>query len=177
MSLIRYNVATTLDGFIASLDGSTSWIMEDATIDFDALYAQFSLFIMGRKTYEVMLKYGNPLAKYTKESVVVFSTTMKADEHPGVTIVSCDVVGYVRERKKSAEKDIWVMGGGSLVGLLMEQRLVDVVEAAVMPVVIGEGIKMVGGLGSMKRLKLESVEKLESGILMTKYLVLNGNGV
>ncbi|KAK1753627.1 dihydrofolate reductase-like domain-containing protein [Echria macrotheca] len=113
MPLLRYNVATTLDGFIASSDGSTSWIIEDPTIDFDVLYAQFSLFIMGRKTYEVMLSYGrNPLAKYPKEAVVVVSTTMKPDEHPGITIVSEGVVEFVREHKREVEKDIWIMGGG-----------------------------------------------------------------
>lgn len=39
MGRIRYNVATSLDGFIASPDGTTDWIVDDASIDFAALYA------------------------------------------------------------------------------------------------------------------------------------------
>jgi riboflavin biosynthesis pyrimidine reductase len=65
------------------------------------------------------------------------------------------------------------MGGSRLVGVFMREVLVDVVEAAVMPVVIGEGVKMIEGLGGDVaeggcKLELEKVEKLEaSGILMT----------
>jgi dihydrofolate reductase len=176
MRTIRYNFATTLDGFIASQDHSTHWIVEDPTIDFDALYAEFSTFIMGRKTYEVLLKYGNPLAGRPKAAVVVVSGTMKPDEHPGVTIEGGDVVSCVRRLSEGEGKDIWVMGGGRLVGVLIEAGLVDMIEAAVMPVVIGKGVSMVSGLemgeGGVK-LQLESVKHLEgSGILMTRDRVL-----
>ncbi|KAK4443057.1 dihydrofolate reductase-like domain-containing protein [Podospora aff. communis PSN243] len=173
MRTVRYNFATTLDGFIASQDHSTHWIVEDPTIDFDALYAEFSTFVMGRKTYEVLLKYGNPLAGWPKEAVVVVSGTMKPEEHPHATIECGDVVSCVRRLREGEGKDIWVMGGGQLVGLLMEAGLVDVIEAAVMPVVIGEGVPMVSGLGRDVKLKLEGVTQLkESGILMTRYRVL-----
>ncbi|KFY32283.1 hypothetical protein V494_07877 [Pseudogymnoascus sp. VKM F-4513 (FW-928)] len=57
MPRLRYNAATTLDGFIASPDGSTDWIIEDPAVDFNALYAEFDTFLMGRKTYEVMMHY------------------------------------------------------------------------------------------------------------------------
>jgi len=182
MPLVRYNLASTLDGFIASPDHTTSWIVSDPTIDFPALHAQFSTFVMGRRTYEAMLQYDNPLAGRAKEEVLVVSTTMKEEEFPEVTIVRDPkgVVERVRELKGGEGKDVWVMGGAELVGLLMGEGLVDVVEVAVMPVLIGEGIPMVGGLGKGKemgergcRLKLEGVEALEgSGILMTRYRVL-----
>ncbi|KAI8712927.1 2,5-diamino-6-ribosylamino-4(3H)-pyrimidinone 5'-phosphate reductase [Fusarium sp. LHS14.1] len=50
MPQLRYNVATSLDGYIASSDGSADWIVDDPTIDFKALYEQFDFFVMGRKT-------------------------------------------------------------------------------------------------------------------------------
>ncbi|KAF9258397.1 riboflavin biosynthesis protein RibD C-terminal domain-containing protein, partial [Marasmius fiardii PR-910] len=142
MPSLRYNIAATLDGYIASADHTTQWITEDPTIDFPALYAQFSTFVMGRKTYETMLAFGdqNPLKGYPRENVVVVSRTL-VDEN--VTVVRNDVVGYVKALKENrVTKDIWLMGGAGLAGLLMREGLVNVVEVAVMPVVIGEGIKM-----------------------------------
>jgi len=179
MRLVRYNAATTLDGFIASLDGSTHWIVEDPTIDFDALYAEFELFVMGRKTYEVLVKFGNPLAGRPKDAVIVVSRTMKPMEHPDITIETGDVVSRVRELQEGNGKDIWVMGGGQLVGPLLEAGLVNTIEAAIMPVVIGVGVPMVSSLGKDLEggfnLKLESVKHLEGGgILMTRYSVLQG---
>ncbi len=55
---LRYNVAMSLDGFIAPPDHSTGWIVHGASIDFDGLYAEFDHFVLGRRTYELMRDQG-----------------------------------------------------------------------------------------------------------------------
>lgn len=179
MRSLIYNAAVSLDGYIASPDGSTSWIIENASIDFDALYAAFDYFVMGRKTYEVMLSFGgpNPLDKFPKHAVVVVSRTMKQNEHPNITVISGDYVQYIRELKAGNGKDIWLMGGGEIAGMCLEAGLVDGMDMAIMPVVLGRGIKMLAipdaESASAYKLELTGLEKLErSGILMTKYKVL-----
>ncbi|KAF2745778.1 dihydrofolate reductase [Sporormia fimetaria CBS 119925] len=177
MRHLRYNIAATLDGFIASPSHNTDWILEDPTIGFHALYNEFSTFILGRKTYETFLTFGdqNPLTKYHASSIIVVSTT---HSYPGVTTIKGDVAEYVRklkERSGEGDKDVWVMGGGKLVGELVEEGLVDEIEVAVMAVLIGEGVKMVEFRGEGERslgLRLEGVERKESGILLTRYRVL-----
>jgi len=177
MGRIRYNVATSLDGFIASPDGSTDWIIDDKSIDFDALYAQFSVFLMGRKTYEVLLHHGDPLKGRKRESIVVASTTLSADDNPEITVLSGGVVEFARSLKTTAERDIWLMGGGDLAAQLLAAGLVDTIEVGIMPVVIGEGIPMVTGSkmgdGGYK-LEVERLERLESGILLVNYNVVQG---
>ncbi|KAL5371219.1 hypothetical protein DPSP01_014415 [Paraphaeosphaeria sporulosa] len=174
MRQLRYNIAITLDGYIASLNHSTSWIIEDSSIDFTTLYSEFSTFIMGRKTYETMLCFGdlNPLKDYPREAIVVPSQTM---ECPDVTVIRERVMKYVRALKSEEGgkgRDIWFMGGAKLAGVLMEEDLVDALEVAVMPVVIGEGVKMMEFVGGGQiRLRLASVESKERGIIMTRYAV------
>lgn len=184
----RYNLAPTLDGFIASPDTTnpTPWITPDPTISFPALYAQFSHFLMGRLTYETMLAFAavDPsdadanllFAGRPRDAIVVLSGSMKQEEHPGVTVVSSEagMVEVVRGWRAGEGKDIWVMGGGGVSGCLVREGLLDVVEVAVMPVVIGEGVGMVeAGLGTVS-LELEEVRGLESGIVMVRYRVLYG---
>ncbi|KAH6649312.1 dihydrofolate reductase-like domain-containing protein [Chaetomium tenue] len=191
--LLRYNLAPTLNGIIASLPHHTTpWIVPDPTIDFAALYAEFDTFVMGRKTYETFLAMPageNPLKGRSRESVVVFTRDEgKRGEWGGeVTVVGdgggvggegvVEVVRGLKEREGG--KDIWLMGGGELAGLLMRAGLVDVVEAAVMPVVVAKGVKMFGEGGGEGdkgedgwKLVLEKAEALKSGILMTRYRVV-----
>ena len=49
---LRYQVAMSLDGFIAGPNGEYDWIVMDPSIDFRALYGEFDTAVMGRKTYE-----------------------------------------------------------------------------------------------------------------------------
>ncbi|RBA18307.1 hypothetical protein FPRO05_10602 [Fusarium proliferatum] len=174
MARLRYNVAASLDGYIASPDGSTTWIVEDPTIDFPALHAEFDHFIMGRKTYEVMQSFGadNPLSKRPKESVIVASRTMSQHNFPDVTVIQENVLDYIRRLKTNDGKDIWLMGGGQLAAQCLEAYLVDTVEVAIMPTLLGTGINLISSLPQNIKLELLNSTSLGSGILMTQYKVI-----
>ncbi|KAG5747876.1 hypothetical protein H9Q69_005615 [Fusarium xylarioides] len=173
MPRLRYNVAASLDGYIASPDGSTNWIIEDPTIDFPALYSEFDYFIMGRKTYETMQSFGadNPLSKRSKESVIVASRTMDSDHIPDVTVIRENVLDYIRRLKTNNGKDIWLMGGGQLATQCLEAHLVDIVEIAIMPTLLGTGMNLISSLPQSIKLQLLNSTSLGSGILMTQYKV------
>ncbi|KAF5553193.1 riboflavin biosynthesis domain-containing protein [Fusarium napiforme] len=174
MPRLRYNVAASLDGFIASPDGSTSWIIEDPTIDFPALYSEFDYFIMGRKTYQVMQSFGadNPLSKRPKESVMVVSRTMNSDHFPDITVIQENVLDYIRHLKTNEGKDIWLMGGGNLAAQCLEAHLVDTVQVAIMPTLLGTGIPLASSLPQEIKLQLSDSTSLGSGIIMTQYKVM-----
>lgn len=170
---LRYNCAVSLDGFIADPDGGYGWIVEDVSIDFDALYAGFDTFVMGRKTWDVMQAQGaaNPLRG---RRVVVASRTLQAVAEPGVTVVREDIAGHVtRLKAEPAASDIWLFGGSDLAGQLFEAGLVDRLEVALMPVLLTRGIPLLPPGGS-RRLSLVSAESLASGIQMLTYDVVRG---
>ena len=178
--LLRYNVAISLDGFIAPEDESTDWIIQDPTIDFVALYASFDVFVMGRKTYEAVTADPSfqPFKGRPKESIVVVSRSLTAHEHPGITVLANGVIDHIRALKKQTGQSIWLMGGGWLASECLAAGLLDTVEAAIMPVLLGSGYKLISTRsrrdGGSSELALRSVTKLDSGILMTKYDVIYG---
>jgi len=166
---LRYNCAVSLDGFIADPDGGYGWIVEDASIDFDALFAEFDTFVMGRKTWEVMQAQGeaNPLRG---KRVVVASRTLQ--QAPGASLVRDDVAGHAAALKAEAGgRDIWLFGGSDLAGQLFEAGLVDRLEVAVMPVLLTRGIPLLPP-GTAQRLSLVSARSLASGIQMLSYDVV-----
>src|SRR5262245_66293312 len=80
---LRYQVAMSLDGFIAGPNGEYDWIVMDPSIDFAALYKEFDTVVMGRKTYEVTTMQGGH-GEMPGIDVIVFWRTIPAATYPGV---------------------------------------------------------------------------------------------
>jgi dihydrofolate reductase len=171
---LRYQVAASLDGFIADPKGGYDWIVGDPLIDFRALYREFDAVVMGRKTWELALSQGGDGAMPGME-VIAFSRTLPPETRTGARVTSEDPATVVRELKKKKGRDIWLFGGGELFRTLLDAGLVDTVEIAVMPVLLGAGIPLLPP-GSSAKLELSDTKVLPSGIVVLAYLVEGSAG-
>jgi len=172
---LRYQVAMSLDGFIAGPNGEYDWIVMDPAIDFAALFKEFDTAIMGRKTYEVVTAQGGQGAMPGLD-VVVFSRTLPAATHPGVRIINDDPREVVAALKAKPGRDIWLYGGGQLFRSLLDAGLVDTVEPAVIPVLLGAGIPLLPPGGTTKLVLADQKTLPASGIIALSYSVPGGVG-
>ncbi|HVT98717.1 MAG TPA: dihydrofolate reductase family protein [Acidobacteriaceae bacterium] len=152
MRLVRFSAAVSLDGFIAGPKGESDWIVHDPDVDFSAMMAEFDTFLIGRKTFELMVKAKRDQPPKGVE-YVVFSRTLRAAEFPRVRIESDpgSVVGDLRSRRG---KDLWLFGGGELLGSFLAAGLVDRIEVSVIAALLGAGIPMVPAKAGPTKLKL-----------------------
>jgi len=170
MRRLRYEVAMSLDGFIAGPNGEYDWIVPDPAIDFAAIWAQFDTVLMGRKTYEVARTLRDTFSGSVSRWIVV-SNSMRAAEHPDVEIISGDLLEKVAALKAEPGKDIWLFGGGVLFRSLLDAGLVDSVEISLMPVLLGSGVPVIPE-GQHRKLRLTESKALASGIIRLKYSVV-----
>jgi dihydrofolate reductase len=169
MRIVRYNVAASLDGFIAGPDGEFDWIPHDPAVDFDALFARVDTVLLGRHSYELVRAMGEDPWK-SGSRVFVFSRTLRQDDHPSVTIVADDAAGRVRTlREEEGEGEIWLFGGGELFGSLLAAGQVDTVEVTVAPVLLGAGIPLLPPAASRTLLELRSHRHYPSGLVTLTY--------
>ena len=114
MRRVRYNVAASLDGYIATSDGRYDWIPMDPAVDFAAILAKIDTVLLGRHSYELSMGVGTPpWAPGTR--VCVFSTTLVPGAHLDVTVVSSRAGHAVAAlRAESGDGEIWLFGGGRL---------------------------------------------------------------
>lgn len=154
MRQLRYSVASSLDGFIAGPHGEFDWILADPDIDFSAMYAGFSGLVMGRRSYDVFVATGG--AAGPELPTYVYSRTLPAGTRDGITFAS-DAAQHVRQLKQSAEtKPLWLWGGGELFADLAGAGLVDGVDVAIIPIVLGNGIPLMPSRGPRLTLGLRS---------------------
>jgi dihydrofolate reductase len=153
MRRVRFSVAMSLDGYIAGPKGEADWIVMDPDIDFGALMSAFDSVVMGRKTYEATKQYSGAGAGMPGMEVYVISRTLKQEDCPGV-VVSDDATKTVAALKSRKGKDIWIFGGGELFRSLLALGLVDSVEVAVIPVLLGDGLPILPPPSARTELKL-----------------------
>jgi len=169
MKRIRYQVATSLDGYIAGPNDDFDWIVPEPEFDFAALHAQFDTLLMGRRTWEIVKEMVVGAGKDTR--VVVASRTLDPAENPGIDIIADDLEGRVRAMREQDGKDIWLYGGGQLFATLLRMGLVDTVEPAIIPILLGRGVPFLPEVDVRRRLKLDAHRTYPSGMMLLEYSV------
>jgi dihydrofolate reductase len=168
MRRVRYVIAASLDGYIAGPNGELDWIVSDPDTDFRALYDQFDAVLLGRRTYELTLKPGAPPWPPGMH-LFVFSRTLRQRDHPTVTVVAGNLKETLAALADMPGKDIWLFGGSTLFRSLLGAGLVDALEIAVSPVLLGAGIPLLPPPVERTTLTLTGHEAHKTGVVSLRY--------
>ncbi|RYZ43142.1 MAG: dihydrofolate reductase [Sphingobacteriales bacterium] len=170
----------TLNGYFKGPAGDTSWHMhgvEEGRYS-EEMLAKDNILLFGRTTYEMMasfwptemaLQHMPEVAQgMNKAEKIVFSRTMKKASWENTTIAT-DLIPGVERLKAGSDKDLAVLGSGSIITQLTEAGLADRFEIMIDPVAIGEGTPLLQGLKTKLSLKLESHRVFASGVVLLCY--------
>jgi len=165
---VRLFIATSLDGYIAGPDDDLGWLFDDGDYGYAGFYDSIDTVLVGRRTYDVAR--GFPAWPYAGRKVVVFTRTDAARVTSPDTVATtrspADVVGELRAR---AGKDLWLVGGGQLVQAFMAAGLVDDVIVSIHPLLLGDGIPLVGKGAPRLPLMLVGERRFPSGLVQLTY--------
>jgi dihydrofolate reductase len=179
MPTTQYYTATTIDGFIADERNSLDWLFEADNGDeapFASFFAGIGAFAMGATTYEWVLNHDRLLEnpdKWTAEYGDVPAWVFTHRELPpisgaSVTFVQGDVRPVHQAMTAAAgDKNIWLVGGGDLVGSFADVGLLDEVILGVAPVTLGAGAPVLPRRITSKRLRLTGMEQRDQFAYLT----------
>jgi dihydrofolate reductase len=169
MGKTRFGMTMSLDGFVANSSGEVGSLYPDfaSMRQSDALeevVASTGAVAMGRRTYD--MANGGDWSDY-EFRVPIFVLThrppARADQGRDFTFVTDGVESLMRQARAAAgDRDVTVVGGPDLGAQLLRGGLIDELEIDVMPILLGEGVRLFEGIGS-NPIALERVNIFESG--------------
>ncbi len=167
---VQYFTACTLDGFIADENNSLDWLFESPHDGDDTSWDEFigpvGALVMGATTYEWMVDHDDLLdhpekyAEYYGERPCWVFTHRDLPPIPGapLTFVSGDVTPVYDDIVRTIpDGNIWLVGGGDLVGQFDDAGLLDEVWLGMRPVFLGAGAPLLPRRITSKRLQIREV--------------------
>jgi len=160
-------IATSLDGYIAGPAGEIDWLFRDQDYGYTAFLSGIDTVLMGRRTYDVSLGFGD--YPYKGKQGFVWSRTRNG--HDGnVTFVSQDVGPFVSTLKQKPGKNIWLVGGAELVAECVRHDVIDEFMIFVHPIILGNGIALFQAPLPQRMLRITHVERFTSGLVQLSYV-------
>ena len=173
MPEIIYHVACSLDGFIADKDGKVDWLNNfndgETMEDLQEFFSSFEGIALGGHTYDFALSYGQWMSPDTP-SWVFTSRDLKILD-PSIQLTQESPTSVCQEMDKKGIKRVWLMGGGKLAASFLESDLIDEVNLSIIPIILGEGIRLFGNPNREPKLTLNENKQYSNGIVSVAYRV------
>jgi dihydrofolate reductase len=170
MGKIILYIAASLDGYIARETGDVDWLPMNTDSGYDEFYKSIDTIIMGKKTYDQILTFGEYPYKGKKSFVFSRDDSLTKDEN--VEFAS-NVEEFARKLASHHSKEnIWLVGGSELFSAFLQHKLVNEVILSVIPIVLGNGISLFQNINQEVKLELMKTTKY-CGLVELHYKILN----
>ena len=169
---IIYSVASSLDGYIATVDGGVDWLSRFHSGEENSgagnLESSADALLLGSHTYEFALKLGSwpspnkPSWVFTKRNLQVL--------HPSITLTSEAPREIAESLAGRGMRRAWLMGGGKLAASFHGEGLISRYVISVFPILLGSGVPVFAPhVSKPDALRLVSAKPFKSGIVQLTY--------
>ena len=180
--LVAFN-NVSVDGYIADRSGDMTWAKSREDAEWNAFVTANAsgggTLLFGRVTYDLMRGFWpTPQAAQQMPVVaermnnlpkVVFSRTLQKAPWNNTTLVTGDIAQAVRQMKEGSAAGLTILGSASIVSQLAQERLIDEFQMVVIPIALGAGKTMFGGMKEHLPLKLLRSRTFNNGNVLLCY--------
>jgi dihydrofolate reductase len=172
MKKIILYIAASIDGRIAEPDGGIEWfsefpITEEMNYSYKKFMASIDCILMGGRSWRELSNM-DAMGAYADKAVYVFSRH-DWGEKGNMKFITENVTERIAALRNEQGKNIWLFGGGKLVSMLLAADLVDEMQIAYIPVILGKGIPLFPEQPKESKWELTNSKNYSSGIVMVEY--------
>lgn len=158
MSVFFYG-CITMDGYLADKKHNLDWLYETGATEeteYESFYNSMDVTIMGKRTFNEIRNMPDIASVYPTTKNYVFTHTDDISTE-GFSPVNGCIIEFVKQIEP--EKNIWIVGGNTLLAPLLEADMVDCMIMQIAPVLLGAGIPLFSQKEALKRFDLKEVKK------------------
>ncbi|MCZ6789815.1 MAG: dihydrofolate reductase family protein [Chloroflexi bacterium] len=165
MRRLKLYIATSLDGYIAGPNGEIDWLEAGGDLDYGyrRFYSSIDTTLMGTATYRLTLTVDD--FPYPDKANYVFTRGTPPPDTAYVRFISGDIAGFVRSLKEQPGDDIWLVGGGQINTVMLNEALIDEIILTLFPLVLGEGIPLFAPGAKRSLFKTTGYERYATGLV------------
>lgn len=168
--LVLY-IACSVDGFIAGPGDDLSFLdamqTEGEDYGYGELLSRVDTVLMGRKTYDWVM---SQVAEFPHAGMPSYIITRSSRPSSGnIHFYNGSLSELIEKLKAQPGKDIFVDGGAALVNALLREELLDELIISVVPVLLGDGVRLFEDGGFLQNLHLKDSQHFSTGLVQLKY--------
>lgn len=173
MRVIIY-IAITPNGYIGRGNGNSDFLSGGDYLEYLKMSKKAGNMVLGRLTYEYITSHKKYRFPFSGTTAFVMTSRGIKNRWPGRVIpIQNSPREAIRLLKRKGFKTLFLAGGAKLLSSFMAEGLVDEIYLTVVPIAIGNGIRLFHEAEFEKRLKLLGIKKFSSGTFRLHYKVLN----
>ena len=172
---ITYYVAVSIDGFIATVDGSVDWLSQveisPEEMGYDTFFATVDGLVMGRKTFEQVLSFGEwPYGAKPCWVMTRQLTELPLAPKPASIMASRGNPNQIVENAQAlGVHHLWLVGGGQIASVFQNHRLISHYDICILPIILGQGIPLFANSMDLECLTLTGNYPSKSGAVRLTY--------
>jgi len=157
-------IASSLDGYIARENGDIDWLPEAGSSGYDVFIKSVDTVVMGKKTYDQVLTFGD--YPYKDKKSYVFTRNKNYPKEENIEFVQ-DAEKLMKNILPDSGKNIWLIGGSEIISTFVNLDFVDELILSLIPIVLGKGIPLFKNME--KEMKMELVKTTDYEKLVELY--------
>ncbi len=164
-------IAVSLDGFVAGKNDDISWLFRYNDVDYgyNEFFSGIGAIIEGRRTYDLEVQQGWESAHSLPTFVLSHRPPEHAPKRKGVVFTDEDIAEVLMKAKKLTSRNVWIVGGANVSQQFLERGLIDEIVLSIVPVILGDGIRLFGKTHKSIELSLRGVKQFDRGLVQLTY--------
>lgn len=178
MRKIVLYIATSIDGLIAGENDDIKWLdnfpnPKKSDYGYAQFYDSIDTLLMGGRTFRVINKLVEAWPYHEKETYIISRQMTEDPTTPRVSLLGANWINEIRAIKEQKGKDIWIVGGGEILGELLKYNLVDKMIISHFPVLLGKGKRLFNNDYDSSNWELSRGKYFPNGVVQAEYVLLH----